>query len=156
MRVQYMQPEQVDIVLDIADEAFGRGYISKADLKEFSPIVVEELETEEVKGFTLARITERGEGIIKAVAISPENRGRGYGTKLLEFLMDKLPTPISVCAWQKSGEPDAAISPLLLSAKFELTGSVEEYWFADSVTRDYDCTHCKGKCRCTAKMYIKR
>lgn len=97
-------------------------------------------------------------GVIKSVAVHPDFRHHGLGTKLTIEAMARLKrmsTKIFAALSWDSGKPDS--SPKMfekLGYKNVLT--VKEYWKQDSEEKQYACPNCGNPCHCTAIFYIKK
>jgi hypothetical protein len=106
-------------------------------------------------------------GLLRAVAVREEYRGRGVATELLnagiEWCKDNGATAMLTVAWaprdniariaRKPGEP--ALAGIMNAAAFQQVLSVPNYWTQDSEPKDYTCPVCGRRCGCGATFFTR-
>ena len=171
-------------VLSIANDAFGDDYICKSTLFEYlsndKGIGLVSRVNGTIVGFSLSRICELHElsslvlsasewfdeqfaentpvGVINSIAVHPNYQKKGVGSGLIEKSVEKLSRVsknlLSVC-WEHNNTVNLA--SILNRFGFDPIHKIEQYWYNDSILKDYSCKFCgRPPCRCNAVLYVKK
>ena len=168
-------------LLHISDLQFGQGYLSKADLDSYiinsnSHLLIVTYKNNLI-GFSVFEICdfettcnqlrlekiwfEKNIGqfktvcIRKHIAVHPDFEQMGIGNLLLEkglqYIKNKAEVVISM-AWQN--ELTIPIEDLLIRHGFSKTIEFQDYWYQDSISKNYFCESCgHPPCSCSAVLY---
>ena len=179
--IKLLAIDDFDDLLIIADELFGRGYLTKAELQNYvdgntkTGIVTKT--RNEIIGFQLVQTTNLSGikslalneqqwfqeqfsgyssiGVLKTLAVKDDFRNQGIGTLLttesIKILRKTSDCILSIC-WDK--KDDASISTILKNCGMRQIREINEFWKEDSLKRNYSCKICgKPPCRCNAIVY---
>lgn len=170
---------------EIYDISLGKGYIPPEDLLRYSQdrdhyILIGSVINGKLLGIMLAypadheyikdyndelekfdtslQLQPYSTGIIKSLAVKPEYRHEGIGTKLTVESMKRLQemscSLLFAPAWD-SGKPDS--SPKMFDKLgFNNVLEIPNYWTKDSIEKGYQCPNCGNPCHCKAIYYYKR
>ena len=169
----------------LANEIFGEGYFvrpSEIAAEPGSVIVISQENNEALLGFAQGRVLPQGGlqghlerdmtdippdiadadskgalGVIQAVAVAPECRRSGHGTKLVELLHDRL---IGLGADKliitfKRGPGAAHVDGMMSKLGFETWQRLPSYWQARCDAGDFRCIDRHNGCTCEALLYRK-
>ncbi|KGJ71938.1 hypothetical protein GY21_18745 [Cryobacterium roopkundense] len=95
-------------------------------------------------------------GLLRSVAVSPKARGNSVGTSLVrasvEALWDMGATSILSIGW--TDIDGCHIQGPLEAMGFAVQGDLEDFWGADSISKNYQCPTCGQPCSCTARIFL--
>ncbi len=96
-------------------------------------------------------------GVIQAIAVAPECRRRGYGTKLVALLHDRL---IGMGADKliitfKRGPRAPHVDGMMTKLGFEIWQRLPSYWQERCDAGDFRCIDRQNSCTCEALLYRK-
>jgi len=171
--IQSYKKEYLRQVETIAELQFGKGYISCDDWFDKDRIILVAVKDEKVLGFCIAVIleyknlahielqsvlTDSPVGMIKSLAVQPGQIRKGVGAKLLEailrLLVEKGVSQFYTEAWRD--RKGTRIEKIVLKNNFTKLIEKEDYWYSDSLKRNYQCSVCGQPCRCNAVVYYRR
>jgi len=96
-------------------------------------------------------------GVVGAVAVALENRGRGVGTQLtrasMDWLRDRGATAAVSFGWKSSN--GCHIAGVLRSCGFEERLEITEFWTKESASTGYSCPECGNLCKCSAIIFTR-
>jgi GNAT superfamily N-acetyltransferase len=171
--------------IQLANEIFGEGYFvrpSEIAAEPGSVIVISQEENETLLGFAQGRVLRQGAlqdylerdmadippdiadadrkgalGVIQAIAVAPEHRRCGHGTKLIELLHDRL---IGLGADKlivtfKRGPGAAHVDGIMSRLGFETWQRLPSYWQARCDASEFQCIDRRSGCTCEALLYRK-
>jgi ribosomal protein S18 acetylase RimI-like enzyme len=166
-------------VLDIADATLGHSYFTASEIQQLTKenaLGIVSITEEKVAGFAFTlRLTtmqiiekynlqdvlinkksEQKSAMLKTIAIHPNHQKKGLGAALLKATMNALKEEkiqdLYVIAW-KSGNT-INLGSLLSGFNFNPMATIPDYWYADSLKKNYVCPACGGPpCVCSALLY---
>lgn len=97
-------------------------------------------------------------GLIKSVAVRPEYRHRGIGTKLTiqsMIRLKKMSCDFFLAVSWISNRPDSS-QGMFEKLGFENMLNIPNYWTQDSIEKGYSCPNCGNPCHCTASFYLRK
>ena len=103
-------------------------------------------------------LTEYNVGLIKSVAVRPEYRHQGIGTKLtIESMirLKEMSCDLFLAVSWVSNRPDSS-QEMFDKLGFKNILSVPDYWTKDSIKEGYLCPNCGNPCHCSANFYISK
>ena len=162
----------LDALLFISDHLFGKGYYTKPQLKELSEssILRVAMLEEEVVGFFIFKIIKEEAALwmnsnakgslleVKTVAVSAAYQRKGIGSSMfkeVETFVKQFGIKESYCVAWKRGN-DIPMHNIHLRNGFAVQKEIENYWYADSIKKQFQCPDCGIPCRCSAIIYQKR
>ncbi|RKX17147.1 MAG: hypothetical protein DRP35_11435 [Candidatus Zixiibacteriota bacterium] len=179
--INLLTADDFDDLLIIADELFGRSYLSKPELQSYiddnTKIGIVAKINDKIIGFQLMQTSNldgimsfvlkeqqwfkeqfsnySSIGILKTLAVKNEFKNQGIGTllttKSIEILKKKSDCILSIC-WDK--ENDASVSNILEKYGMKQIRKISEFWKEDSLERNYTCKICGAPpCTCNAIIY---
>jgi len=170
--IEIFKSQYSDQVLDIANVQFGKGYISVSEWDEQDRPMLVAVLGDHVLGFCSADIVSNEDlphaeltsilvddqvGWIKSLAVNPDNMYQGIGTALLEASIALLEMKgihqLFTEAWRDEG--GIRIERMILKNGFIRLAEKENYWYKDSIQRDYKCVACGQPCCCSAVIYYR-
>ncbi len=154
---EYKKSDTADI-LEFTDVNLGNAYIKVSDLQDFLILVAEDLETEKCVGVCLFYIdAETNRGVVKTVVVASEFSGKGIGTKLISSAVENLQSrgiEKFISPLWKSG--DRINSDIIFRRNgFVPVKEIPDYWYEDSLLRNYSCPVCGSACHCSCVIYEK-
>lgn len=150
VRIELCREENVVAVTQLADEALGVGYLDMRMFRLDHCLVA--LSAQQVVGFICTQCTDC-QASLQTVVVHPAFRGQGIARLLGLEALSRFSTCVSWTspAWEHNGKVPA--DKLLRALGFEPVFRAEDYWYADSVRRGYDCPVCGNPCHCSAVIY---
>lgn len=173
----------IENILLIADDVFGKGYIGREELATFlnnddkfckvakiEGIVVGFGLTEICEAQNLYQIIlkdydwienfvskERPIAVMKTFAVRTDYQKKGIGTQLIIKSLEKLSNIsvdlLAVC-WEH--DKDVELGTILDQFGMNPIRKIAGYWHKDSVLRNYTCASCgTPPCNCSALIYAK-
>lgn len=103
-------------------------------------------------------LPENAVGLIKSLAVRPEYRHRGIGTKLtIESIvrLKEMSCDFFLAVSWVSNKPDSS-QKMFEKLGFKNILSVPDYWTQDSIKEGYQCPNCGNPCHCTANFYFRK
>jgi ribosomal protein S18 acetylase RimI-like enzyme len=178
MKIEQANKSQLNQLLLIANSAFGDNFISKLELSTYinqpNQYLFVAIIDDEVVGFISAETCNKTEllnkvlqpidlpknitkiGWIKQVAINPNHYRKGIAHHLLQTITKQLKPKIDTLfciSWIKGAV--TPMSNLLLKNKFTLYKTIPNYWYNDSLTKQYNCYICgTPPCKCSADLFL--
>lgn len=181
--IQPIRHDEIATVVGIANQELGTDFITPAEIKRYlaNPskyTLLVARKNNETVGFCSAykltpaeiqAMAPRPElptpfsitpqtGMLKTMAVQNAHTKQGIGTKLVSHILDILVQDgikeIYSIGWKKDGK--VSIGNILLRHGFKQHRNVENYWFEDSILKNYDCALCgPPPCRCHAAIFVK-
>ena len=172
--------EGVDYLLEIADSELGKGYLSREQILSSSTFTDIAVLGGEIIGFSCGIVKngkefflENGQfpsgikkrmliqeriGITKSLAIRKDRQNLGVGTSLFAVRIENFRKlgagAVLMPGWQYPGGT-TAIDGIARSFGFRKLGTVKDYYYRDSIKRQYSCPVCgPPPCRCSAVIYF--
>lgn len=167
----------VQAIMDLAAPDLGRGYLDRSTMESSHRVVAYALhDSGRLAGFAMGRamtgqqyvrehptadraIQRLGDigGLAETVVVSPDARGCGLGTRLMNDVCahiaarSKVPLVLPALRRHDGSVPADGLARRLGFVPYAL---VNDYWFADSCVRGYMCPSCGNPCRCAAHLYV--
>ncbi|QWU16717.1 GNAT family N-acetyltransferase [Paenibacillus sophorae] len=91
---------------------------------------------------------------IPILAVDESFRGQGIGFSLVKEALQTVSRPVLSIGWVK---PDTGWMAKAIFDRlgFERIAIIDEFWYADSVIKQYGCPYCgKTWCKCTADIVL--
>ena len=184
MKFQKFEPKYLDDLIQLSDENFGKNYFTKEALMRYHENATDTIDIIVDNGKAIAmnlvmtvHVNSLGNHLLKGldqiVDLFPNNsfihlhkaftiikplRHKEPGVQLFRYTESKLneisPFWLSV-GWSK----DANLTPHPLLLKFDMSPTIiiPNYWYDDSLQKNFDCEYCgKPPCTCNAVLYTKR
>ena len=185
MHFEDYSPRWQDGVCALSDRTFGKGYIvnpSEIAQEPDSCLYVCISSNEEVIGLVYGRVLpqygleefleHRVEeipedlkaadadgtlGVIQTVAVAPDHRGKGIGTKLLRAVHDGIvgQGADKLIVTFKRGPIEADVKGIMNELGFEQWTKLQTYFQERCEQGAFDCIHRKNGCSCEAVLYRK-
>jgi len=185
MRIELYTPRWQSEVARLGNRIFGQGYFvrpSEIAREADSILLVCHENDQELLGFAQGRLLPkdglRGHlqphvveapddvaeadrngtlGVVQALAVSPDHRHRGIGTKLVTILHDRL---IGLGADKlivtfKRGPSAARVDGMMQRLGFELWTRLPTYWREQCDNGAFQCVDRENGCSCEALLYRK-
>lgn len=171
IRIQPLNPSHLRELLELADGAFGAGYLTSDAvarcIDDPERVAWVALAGEALAGFLLGRLGTPDPrwldgpvgsgfraGILQTIAVSPHYMRRGIGTALTGHFTGELAAQCeafySVC-WERG---DAPFMRILDRAGWKPVKRLPGYWAEDSLQEGFVCAECGGPpCGCAAVIY---
>ncbi len=94
-------------------------------------------------------------GVIETVAVSPEHRGSGTGTKLLRVLHDNIVGygADKLIITFRRGPSSSKVKELMERLGYEFWTSMDTFWHERCDAGDFKCVDRTDTCNCRAEMY---
>lgn len=179
MKIEQANKNQLNQLLLIANSAFGDKFISKQELSTYinqpNQYLFVAIIDNEVVGFISAETCNKTEllnkvlqpidlpknitntGWIKQAAVNPNCFRKGIANKLLHSVTTALKNTCDTLfciSWKKGAV--TPMSNLLLKNKFTSHKTIPNYWYNDSLTKQYNCDICgTPPCKCSAELYLQ-
>ncbi len=179
--INLLTNNDIDNLLIIADNLFGRGYLSKNELQRYiddktKTCIVVKINNE-IVGFQLMQTIKPEEiaslalkepqwfkkqfsscnsiGVLKTIAVKDKFKNQGIGTLLttesIKILNEKSNCILSIC-WDK--KENTVISSILEKCGMIQVRKIPEFWKNDSIEKNYSCNICgEPPCTCNAIIY---
>jgi GNAT superfamily N-acetyltransferase len=95
--------------------------------------------------------------VVKTMVIQAGYQRKGYGTQLLQYLIDAIDSSEIETMLALGWKSDDCVNIQHMMDTFEFTELCElpEFWKADSVKYGYQCPTCGHPCKCPAIIYSK-
>lgn len=178
MKIEIANKSHIKQLLLLANQALGNNFITKQELATYfnnpKRYLLVAIINNEVVGFITAEICNKTEllnkvlqlidlpknitniGWIKQVAVHPNYFRKGIANKLLKTTTTTLnpfcDTQFCI-SWVKGTV--TPMSNLLLKNNFTLHQTIPNYWYNDSLTKQYNCDICgTPPCKCSAELYF--
>lgn len=185
MHIEAYTPRWQEKVCALADSIFGTGYFARPSQiarESDACMCVCVSDDEDIIGFVYGRVLPQGGlreflehrvhdipedleaadtagalGVIQAVAVAPEHRGEGIGTKLLRIAHDEIVGRggDKLIVTFKRGPGEAHAEALMVALGFERWVRLETYWKERCEQGAFQCVHRKNECGCEAVFYRK-
>lgn len=171
-----LKKEQLNVVVELSNKAFGNDYLNQSFFLSSSKSTWVALIENKVIGFITLTKSSKNEldqhllkgaeqilsflktdkiAIIGQVVVDANYQKKGIGTQLLQHSLEQLPYQEYLCvAWKKTNTTPMA--KLLSNCNFQFIKTFPHYWTEDSKKRKYNCPICGNPCRCGAEIYVKR
>ena len=181
MNVRLMQNNEVSLIKKLADESFGKDYITTNDilsylnsthkfafclfdnqgfigflfLKTYSNDTIQNYFLTQKEWFTNYFKSTKEIAVVTQIALTKEHRLLGLSKLLfnssIDFIKPKCNTIISIC-WVK--EEMNNMKFLLLNNGFKTIKTLQNYWLQDSIEKGYQCEICgTPPCQCNAEVF---
>lgn len=181
MNVRLIQNKEVSLIKQLADESFGKDYITTIDilshlnstdkfgfclfdkqefigflfLKTYSNDTIQNYFLTQKDWFKNYFKSTKTIAVVTQIALTKKYRQQKLSTLLLhssiEFFKSKCDTIISVC-WVK--EETNSMKFLLLNNGFKNIKTLSNYWSQDSIDKGYHCETCGlPPCQCGAEVF---
>ncbi len=175
MQFDFFSSKNITKVVALSNKAFGKNYLPLSYYKKFINsdvnIGMVMVANKNIVGFITSTIylvnrantceelyfnfndLQHDIAIIKQVVVAPKYQKKGIGNLLLKQLISTINTKEIICiAWQR--DKNIVIANLLLKNNFRKLKSIPNYWFNDSVSKQYNCPECKKPpCKCTGVVF---
>jgi ribosomal protein S18 acetylase RimI-like enzyme len=165
---------------ELTNNTFGRDYISTDELDREQYQIIYCYITDKLCGFVLFSILSIDDvarhvssikpfpefdknpfqkiGFIKSIAVDPNYRNQGIGKQLLKACLLEISAKsnavFSVCWLDKNG--NSIFGEMLRKQGFIKTETFSDYWYSDSLKKQYSCALCgPPPCRCAAEVWLK-
>ena len=186
MQVREFGPRWQAKVSALAEKVLGKGFFenpSRIAREPGSCVFVCITKDEEVAGFVCGKLLPKGGlqdflehrvpdmpqdlveadargvlGVIQTVAVAPEHRGKGIGTKLLRIAHDAIigHGADKLIVTFKRGPTSAHVGRLMERQGFEFWLKLETFWKTRCDLGDFVCVDRGEACTCEAVFYRKR
>lgn len=182
MRIEEYRSSLQEAVTALTDRIFGEGFFEGPgdDWRHPDTLALVATEGDEVIGFTSGRLLpEHGLaefldkqiqdvpadiaeadakgrlGVIETVAVSPEHRGAGIGTKLLRVLHDHIVGygADKLIITFRRGPSSSKVKELMERLGYEFWTSMDSYWKARCDAGEFRCVDRTDSCQCKAEIY---
>jgi ribosomal protein S18 acetylase RimI-like enzyme len=180
MIITELKNEHISSIIDLSNEAFGYGFINTIYLTAYLSstnkyCLVALNSNNQVIGFITTKTTNYNDfstsffedeelkkynniSIIKQVVVNKAYQNQQIASLLLKKVLEILVvnSNVIVCiAWNNNNR--IALKNILERNLFNAIKSIPNYWYADSITNNYNCIRCgKPPCSCSAELYIKK
>ncbi len=172
IKIRKATPEDLHLIISISNDELGQGYfedISKIIADNYSHILVADYNEKEIVGFIYfytwatqfegnsvqSGFKQQG-AVLKTMAVSAKYQNKGYGSQLLKHAIDSIKNQeiknITGVAW-KNPKGQTNVEHPLLKLGFKKEREIENFWYKDSVEKEFDCPICGNPCLCTAEIY---
>ena len=152
VEIRQAAEKDLDSIISIAEEVFGRGFFRKTSVEN---TIVAETEGQ-VAGFAFYRITDN-EGILQTFAVRKGMQGKGMGGLLLDEVERRLVSAgkrrLLVPAWRDSSGIN--IERLVSGRGYSKTFEVVDHWKELCDSGGFDCPSRCGKCVCSLVFFQK-
>jgi GNAT superfamily N-acetyltransferase len=105
----------------------------------------------------LFRLKNRSRALIKSVAVTPINQGRGVATALVKGVLQELEAMgvrgFYALGWIRK-ERGCAIQGVLEPLGFKVVGDLDNFWHDESQQQGYECPDCGNPCTCAARVLV--
>lgn len=185
MNIDQYSPLWHSDAIRLANEVFGEGYFvrpSEIAAEPGSVLLVSQENNDTLLGFAQGRILPPDGlqnyleqrvadippdiaaadimgalGVIQAIAVAPECRRRGYGTKLVELLHDRLigQGADKLIITFKRGPNAPHVDGMMRKLGFEIWKTLPSYWKERCDAGDFRCIDWHNACTCEALLYQK-
>ena len=185
MHIEAYTPRWQAEVSAVADRVFGTGYFSSPSeiaQTQDSCFLVSISPDEEVIGFVYGRVLPRGGldafleqrmkdipedlkaadaegvlGVVQSVAVAPEHRGKGIGSKLLRAVHDGIVGlgADKLIVTFKRGPVEASVDGIMGKLGFQQWAKLPTYFRERCEQAAFDCIHRRNGCSCEAILYRK-
>jgi len=176
-------PSHFKDIVSLSDEQFGVGYISKEYLKKLISTKQNEgfvaLYHQKVVGYVLLKIAHHfldlesiilkdkewfkslfqnnyPVGVIETIVVDKGYNNRGIGKLLVQASLNQLRNKTNSVVsflWQHpNGTP---LETLLTKYQFKHQKTIKNYWFKDSILKNYNCKYCGQPCYCQCMVYYQ-
>lgn len=153
--------DDLDAVKELADKIFGIGYLSdefSQDMKLEDSICLVATSNGDIIGmiyFNKVNAHRANSRFLKCVMVDERYRRKGIGLSLYQKALKMLTfeeriNDLHASCWKES--PRSGIIPFLQKKGWEISSSVERYWYRESVELGYQCDRCGNPCFCTAVL----
>jgi GNAT superfamily N-acetyltransferase len=185
VRIQEYASPQQDAVTALTDRIFGEGFFEGRDdhWRDPDTLALVATEGDEVVGFTSGRLLpEHGLsefmegqltdipdeiseadasgtlGVIETVAVAPEFRGAGIGTKLLRVLHDHIVGygADKLIITFRRGPSSSKVKDLMEKLGYQFWTSMDTYWHARCDRGEFKCIDRTDTCNCRAEIYLNK
>lgn len=185
MHFDLYSPRWHSDVIHLANKIFGDGYFvrpSEIAAEPGSVIFIGQEKDETLVGFAQGRVLPEGGlkdhlgghvadispdladadesaalGVVQAIAVAPEYRQLGYGTKLVALLHDRLiglgADKLIVTFKRGPGAPH--VDGMMGKLGFEIWQRLPSYWQERCDAGDFRCIDRQSSCTCEALLYRK-
>jgi len=181
MDVRLMQNKEVSLIKKLADESFGKDYITIKSiishlnstnkfafclfdnqkfigflfLKTYSNDTIQNYFLTQKEWFTNYFKSTKVIAVVTQIALTKEHRLLGLSKLLfnssIDFIKPKCNTIISIC-WVKDEMNNMKF--LLLNNGFKNIKTLSNYWLQDSIEKGYQCEICgTPPCQCGAEVF---
>ncbi len=172
MTLQYINDSLQDEVLAIADQRLGRGYLTVDSFTCSGAIVLVAIEFGKAVGFVLFHIKEQidfpveltkmfGQPhrsvYVKSIAVKEENEQKGFATALLKMVINIGMRQNALCCYGHvwiAGN-NGASARIFESLGFEEVMEIADFWYLDSVKKQFQCPVCGFPCHCKAHLVCR-
>ena len=184
MWIETYTPKWQASVVELGDRVFGQGYFSRPSevAAEARALILLSLEEDMLCGFVQGRVLPKKEladflkyrldplpddiaaadakgvlGVIHAVAVAPEKRAQGVGTKLLHTMHDALVGmgADKLIVTFKRGPSATQVDGIMTKQGFEVWTRLPSYWQARCDAGEFRCVDRSERCSCEAVFYRK-
>jgi GNAT superfamily N-acetyltransferase len=185
VRIQEYSSSQEGAVRALTDRIFGEGFFAGPGDAWRDPDTLALIATEgdDVIGFASGRLLPEhglsdflegqiGEipsaiseadasgklGVIETVAVAPEHRGSGVGTKLLRVLHDHIVGygADKLIITFRRGPSSSKVKDLMERLGYEFWTSMESYWHDRCDRGEFKCVDRTDACNCRAEIYLTK
>jgi ribosomal protein S18 acetylase RimI-like enzyme len=185
VRIQEYRSSQQEAVMALTDRIFGEGFFEGPGdaWRDPDTLALVATEGDDVVGFTSGRLLpEHGLrdfldgqitdipadiseadakgnlGVIETVAVSPEHRGSGIGTKLLRVLHDHIVGygADKLIITFRRGPSSSKVKELMERLGYEFWTSMESYWHERCDRGEFKCVDRTDACNCRAEIYLNK
>jgi ribosomal protein S18 acetylase RimI-like enzyme len=165
--------DHIEYLLCISDECFGRGYLVAADFLSGNGFCFGAFDAGELVGFALSYIVDKDDVFqlfedkenvvvmhsLKTVAVLPSFQRRGMGDALFGasiIMAESMGCSLSFgYGWLYNGSIPS--SRLFEKYGFQKGAEIPEFWFHDSLVKQYECAICgTPPCRCSALQFFRQ
>jgi len=185
MNITPLKKEHFSDIIKLSNIHFGQNFITSQYLNKYLSIIKKQgftflSDQNNVVGFILTDILNTSEfieaiikdkewfisqlndyknvALIKQIVVNELYQNKGIGSLLIEHVINLLNTSsqITYClAWKKGDK--TPLKNILLKNGFSNIKTITNYWYNDSLSKNYSCIHCGSPpCTCSSEVYFKK